>query len=219
MKDEYFVYLFLAGLALAVVGFVWLVVLAFLERIWWGVGSIVFPPVALVFSYRYPRRSWLPCITLALGIFLMAFPALYTRLAPVDLGPREKLVDGEYHVTLTGWDRSDYSILASRPGTVVLQMANPDVTDQSLRFLKGMTRLRELDLNDTAITDTGLDVLTSLSGLEILRLRNTRISDAGFQNRLALMESLRQLDLRGTAITSESIAAWRQSKPGRRAMK
>jgi Leucine-rich repeat (LRR) protein len=98
-------------------------------------------------------------------------------------------------------------------------MANPDVTDQSLRFLKGMTRLRELDLNDTAITDTGLDVLTSLSGLEILRLRNTRISDAGFQNRLALMESLRQLDLRGTAITSESIAAWRQSKPGRRAMK
>jgi hypothetical protein len=33
------------------------------------------------------------------------------------------------------------------------------------------------------------------------------------------MESLRQLDLRGTAITSESIASWRQSKPGRRAMK
>jgi len=43
---------------------------------------------------------------------------------------RERLVDGQAHLTLTGWDRDDYSVLQARPQTVVLQMANADVTDE-----------------------------------------------------------------------------------------
>jgi hypothetical protein len=62
------------------------------------------------------------------------------------LGPLDKIVAGERHLTLTGWNQNDYAVIATRPDTIVLQMANADVTDQTLQFIKGMKNLRELDL-------------------------------------------------------------------------
>ena len=67
----------------------------------------------------------------------------------------EKIVDGQRHLTLTGWDRKDYSILKLKPDVVVLQMANPDVTDESLESLQEMKALQELDLSGTQVTDAG----------------------------------------------------------------
>ena len=153
---------------------------------------------------------------MAVGFAVVAAPIAFNQLARVDLGPREKLVDRELHITLTGWDRRDYSALAARPETVVLQMANPDVTDQTLVYLKGMTRLRELDLEGSQVGDEGLRELDALPGLETLRLKGTRITDAGFGRWLAPRESLRQLDLRDTRVGKESGRAWRASRPGRR---
>ena len=101
---------------------------------------------------------------------------------PIDLGPREKIVDGQRHITLTGWDRKDYGFLGSKRDVVVLQMANPDVTDQTLEHLKGMNRLKELDLNNTQVTDAGLKVLSDLPALATLRLKNTKVTDQGFQD-------------------------------------
>jgi hypothetical protein len=122
-------------------------------------------------------------------------------------------------VTLTGWDHTDYSVLRARPEAVVLQMANPDVTDQTLDYLNGMTRLRELDLNDTHITDRGLEKLTKVGALETLRLKNTAITDEGFRTWLAPSESLRELDLRGTKVTSTTAREWRSAKPDRRVLR
>ena len=48
---------------------------------------------------------------------------------------------------------------------VVLQMANPDVTDQTLEHLRGSTALKDLDLNNTQVTDAGLKVLKDLPAL------------------------------------------------------
>ena len=137
----------------------------------------------------------------------MAGPPLYVRLIPIDLGPRERLVGGEVHLTLTGWDRGDYSVLTRKPDAVILQMANPDVTDATLSYVKGMSRLRELDLNGTKITDLGLSALQGLPALETLRLRDTGVTDAGFRDVLATSETLKQLDLRGTKVS-------RQDGPG-----
>ena len=69
-------------------------------------------------------------------------------------------------------------------------MANPDVTDQTLEMIKGMDKLKELDLNDTQVTDAGLRMLKDLPALNTLRLKNTRITDKGFQEELAGKESL-----------------------------
>ena len=98
-----------------------------------GLGVIVLGCVGLVIrAFRHWRKGLLPLGMIALGLAITAFPSAYTLLAPIDLGPRDELVDGERHLTLTGWDRKDYGFLASKPDTVVLQMANPDVTDQTL---------------------------------------------------------------------------------------
>ena len=137
---------------------------------------------------------------------------------PFDLGPREKLVNGEQHLTLTGWDRKGYSILKHKPDAIVIQMANPDVTDQTLELLKEMKSLQELDLNGTQVTDVGLVVLKDLPALARLRLARTKITDQGFHKTLSAKDSLMMLDLSGTAVSRETGKSWRNARPGRRVM-
>ena len=109
-------------------------------------------------------------------------------------------------------------MLGSKRDVVVLQMANPDVTDQTLEPLKGMSALKELDLNNTQVTDAGLKILKDLPALSVLRLKNTKITDLGFQDTLAGKDSLMQLDLRGTQVGRETVQTWRKAKEGRRVM-
>ena len=150
---------------------------------------------------------------------ITGFPPLYRLMVPIDLGPRETVVDGQRHITLTGWDRKDYALLGSKHDVAVLQMANPDVTDQTLEHLKGMNRLEELDLNNTQVTDSGLKILRDLPALASLRLKNTKVTDQGFQESLAGKATLMQLDLRGTQVSRDAVQAWRKAKEGRRAMR
>jgi hypothetical protein len=212
-------YLFYAGTALTVLGLLWLLIAAFRHRIWWGLASLFVLPLFL-FAVLHRRKALWPVVVLLLGVATTgAAVSLAAYAVSVDLGPREKQVDGEVHLTLTGWDGTDYSVLRARPQTVVLQLANPDVTDQTLEYLRPMTRLRELDLSGTQVTDAGLAVLRGLPNLQDLRLRNTKVTDAGFQEYLAPLESLQRLDLRGTGVSAETAKAWREAKNGRRVMR
>ena len=127
-------------------------------------------------------------------------------------------MDGQRHLTLTGWDRKDYSILKLKPDVVVLQMANPDVTDKSLESLQEMQTLQELDLSGTQVTDAGLKILKDLPALSKLRLARTKITDQGFHSTLFAKDSLMQLDLSGTQVGRETVQAWRNAKSGRKAM-
>jgi hypothetical protein len=166
------------------------------------------------------RRLGLPLLVGSVGLAAIVGPAIYTRaILEVDLGPRERWVDGELHLTLTGWDGDSYAFLERRPETVVLQMANGDVTDATLEYLRGKKLLRELDLNDAQITDDGLERLADLQSIEVLRLRGTNITDAGFRQYLMPRERLRQVDLRQTAVEPESIDQWRALATGRRALR
>lgn len=209
-------YIVLAGFALAAVGALWLLVIAFRTRILWGL-ALLFVLPALVFVPRHWRRTRAPVLLLAVAGLIIATPYAinYYHHHFVDLGPREKLVAGELHITLTGWDGTDYSILRSRPRVVVLQMANPDVTDATLEFVRGMQLLRELDLNDTQVTDAGLKILREVPALEELRLRGAKVSDEGFRQWLNDRETLRKLDLRGTAVTAKTLRTWKSAAAGR----
>jgi hypothetical protein len=130
-------------------------------------------------------------------------------------GGREKQVQDELHITLTGVSAADYALLRNKPNVVVLQMANPAVNDETLLYLRGMDRLRELDLNDTKVTDEGLAVLAELPRLEELRLARTAITDAGFHKHLLGMESLNKLDLTGTKVKGKTKREWKKAKEGR----
>lgn len=253
MLEQHVFYLWLAGLALVLVGYVWLMIRAFKVRFLWGLSFLLLPvllagalivlpgtrsisaglrgPLApalagavlllpLLFLILHRRRVILPLLVFMLGIgtFFVPYGVAYYYRHYVPLGPRDKMVDGERHLTLTGWDMDDYSLLWSRQDTVVLQMANEDVTDATLTYLWPMEDLRELDLNDTAVTDDGLKLLAGLPKLEILRLRDTAITDEGFRTHLLPLERLKFLDLRRTKVSSASKDEWRKRKPDERKM-
>ena len=50
MKEDYLFYVTLIGLALLVVGWLWMVVVAWRQRAGWGVAVLLFPPAGLLFA-------------------------------------------------------------------------------------------------------------------------------------------------------------------------
>jgi Leucine Rich repeat len=212
-------YLQIGGVIVAGLAWIWLIARAFGQRQAWGWISLILPPVGLVFAVRHRRRGAAPLLLFSLAILVAAVPAIYILCVRLDLGPREKIVDGERHVTLTGWDRKDYLLLSLIKDATVLQMANPDVTDEVVDKLKDMKQLRELDLNHTQVTDAGLKSLQNLPVLARLRLAWTKITDKGFHEVLSIKDSLKELDLQHTQVSPETIKAWRDAVPGRRALR
>jgi Leucine Rich repeat len=221
--EEYLVYVLATGAVLLMVAWVWLLIAAFRQHALWGFGCFLIPPLALMFLFVHWPRARGPVGLALFGGLVLAAPFAINRIGQhfIDFGPRDKMVDGEQHVTLTGWDRppAEYAGLRARPTVVVLQMANPDVTDDTLDYLDGMTKLRELDLNDTKITDAGLAKLARFPALETLRLKDTAITDAGFREHLMSLDKLRELDLRGTKVTGATVREWKAARPERRALK
>ena len=71
------------------------------------------------------------------------------------------------------------------------------VSDNGLRHLRRLPRLKHLDLRGTAITDRGLDVLRELPALETISLAQTRVTDDGVAN-LAHCQELQRVDLSWT---------------------
>lgn len=174
---------------------------------------------ACICWFRSKQRLPIPFAIFVLGIALVVGPGIVTRNLAVDLGPRDTMVQGERHVTLTGWDEESYAFLKDESDIVVLQMANSDVTDETLRLLRGHRDLRELDINESQVTDAGLAVLAALPNLASLKLRGTKITDEGFQQHLLPLTNLNQVDLRDTAVTPESVDQWQSAKEGRRALR
>ncbi len=212
-------YMHIGGLVLAVLAWVWLLIRAFRERRSWGIGSLVFPPVGFVFAGRYPRKGRVPLGLFLVCLLVAALPAIYTHLVPPDTSVREREVGGEKHITLTGSDPKTAPDLKEKQDVAVLQMANPDVNDESLEALKGMKLLKELDLNGSQVTDAGLEILRDLPALAKLRLARTKITDKGFRSALFAKDSLMELDVRGTQISRETTQAWHDAKPGRHVMR
>lgn len=214
MQEQHVIYVVILGLVLVVIGFFWLLRRAFQQRVWWGLGVLFFPPTAIFFIGRHFRKALAPLLVFLLGAGLAGgtWGANYYYAHHASLGPREKMVDGERHIALTDWDGDDYEILTAKPDTVVLQMANPNVTDQTLDYLQAMTGLRELDLNYTQVTDEGLRTLSQLPRLRILRLRKTRVTDQGFRDYFGDKDSLLEVDLRETTVASKTLRDWKNKK-------
>src|SRR5262245_46707412 len=99
-------YVLLAGAVLAVIGWLYLLVRAFRTRFLWGLAVLLFPPSGLIFPFVHWPQAKRPVGLLVLAGAIIAVPYgvnwYHNRF--VSLGPREKIVDGELHITLTGWD-------------------------------------------------------------------------------------------------------------------
>ncbi|WP_339907125.1 hypothetical protein [Symmachiella dynata] len=84
-------------------------------------------------------------------------------------------------------------------------LSDTQVSDAGLKYLHGLTNLRELDLRNTQVTDAGLEQLRGLTKLVELSLAMTQVSDEGFQ-KLRGLTKLRYLDLRNTQVGDEGLA-------------
>ncbi len=67
--SELVVALVLGGVALSIGGAVWLVVVAFKESVWWGLGCFLGIP-ALIFLVRHWPQAKIPCLASVLGAVL-----------------------------------------------------------------------------------------------------------------------------------------------------
>ncbi len=161
-----------------------------------------------------------PTFLLLVGLLIAGtsflIPALHERWYGHD--PRRKIVDGDVHLTLTDSNLKGYDILDKEPETVVLQMANADVDDDTLKRLAGMRKLRELDLNFTQVTDAGLEHLKANNAtLQQLRLAKTKISDDGFKGFLDAMPLLKSVDVTGTEVKTSTLRKWKNADKENRA--
>ena len=218
MLEQYALYVFALGALVGVIGFVWLVVRAFRQGVGWGLAVLLIPPVGVLFACFHFRKAVGPVCLFLLGGLLIGAPyaVSYYERNFVPLQPYEQLVDGELRITLTGLTNFEYATLKQKPQTVVLQMANPDVDDETLEHLKGMDYLRELDLNGTCITDKGLAIVTALPNLQTLRVARTKITDDGFRTHIFASESLVRLDLTSTEVKGKTKREWKKKKSGER---
>jgi tetratricopeptide (TPR) repeat protein len=100
----------------------------------------------------------------------------------------------------------------SVPSLFALNLSQTQVTDDDLRFLRGLTGLRILRLNHTGITDKGLVHLTAIPNLEFLELKGTAITDEGM-DAISRIEKLAWLEISETGITDQGLRRWKK-QPG-----
>ena len=60
-----------------------------------------------------------------------------------------------------------------------MSLANTQITDAGLQYLKGMTQLEWLNLDSTQVSDAGLEQIKRLPKLERLVLTHTDVTDEG----------------------------------------
>lgn len=214
MSEVVGVVLLLVGLIFVLWALGWLTVLSWRARgLLFALLVIFFTPVAqIAYGLIHFRTARKPMVLLLSGMCVGAVPFAYSHGFELifGLGERERIIDGERHLVLTGWDRPDYSILQIRTDTVVLELANANVTDATLELLLPFKRLKELTLNDSAVTDAGLNTLRQLPALQRLRLARTKITAEGLKDFLAAApKELIEIDVSGNSIPTSILRKWK----------
>ena len=88
-----------------------------------------------------------------------------------------------------------------------VDMSKMTITDDLLRQVQKMGRVRELDLSNSNVTDEQLGLISQLGLSTLLTkfdLSNTNVTDAGFQ-KLQNLALLMELNLTGTKVTPAAV--------------
>ena len=134
------------------------------------------------------------------------------RTQPVSLLGAEFLVPPEYadEIVEVYWrdpqlDEQRLRVLRGLSSIEKLELSGSKVTSQGLQHLAGLSRLYMLHLDGTEVGDEGVTQLARMRGLAVLSLDQTRVSDAGLK-KLGTMRNLERLYLNGTQVTDAGLA-------------
>lgn len=202
------------GAILLLIGILWLIRNAWRTRKWLGILTFLTAPIGpLLFGLFRFTQNKKALILVLVGTVVGAVPFAADRGYEFvfGLGERERVIDGERYLTLTGWDRNDYAALLARYNDVaVLEMGNPDVTDETLKSLVDLPMLKELTLSDSSVTDEGLVTLAKLPALAKLRLQRTKITKDGVAAFLTdPPPKLVEIDVSGNSIPASALRKWK----------
>jgi hypothetical protein len=200
---------FIPALILGVFAYLWLIVKAFGVNAWWGIVVLLFAPAALVFLALNWKAGRAPVALFLVACVIFAGGFVAGQFA-VAHDPRVTIVNGEKHLTLTHAKGDALSVIKKHRDVVVLQMAEAELSEETVEHLRGLPELRELDLNDSNVTDFHLAALSGMNKLEILRLNRTAVTDAGVMEHVLPLPSLKELNLRGTKVSTKLLRDWKK---------
>jgi Leucine-rich repeat (LRR) protein len=90
--------------------------------------------------------------------------------------------------------------LSECPRLTTLYVGGVKMSDAAIIGLKGLTKLKTLDLLDAPISDKAIDTIVQFADLENLNLSGTKVTDAGVKKLLA-MKNLKRLELNNSKVT------------------
>lgn len=134
----------------------------------------------------------------SLALFLLADPALALSSPELDLS-------GEFLVD------TDAVKLSQLKNLQLLDLSFTLISGQTLAAITGMTSLRQLNLEGTAVTNSSLRQLEALP-LETLNLAGTKVSDGGLVT-LSKIKTLKHLNLRAPGISKNLVATLQKELP------
>lgn len=102
-------------------------------------------------------------------------------------------------------EKADFAVIGQLGELESLDLSETSVSDEDLRSLAGLAKLRELRLWDTRIDGSGLAYLAGLEHLERLELADTKVTDATLRH-LSKVKSLRHLVLIRAPIGDSGLA-------------
>lgn len=63
--------MYVLGIVLIAIGAIWIIVNAFGQSVWWGIGSLLIPFVALIFALLNFAENKLPLLLYVVGVVLL----------------------------------------------------------------------------------------------------------------------------------------------------
>lgn len=106
----------------------------------------------------------------------------------------------------------DLALVKGLPKVTQLDLHNTAVTDAGLASVADLTTVTHLHLNGTGVTDAGLTHLKKLAALEYLNLYNTGVTDDGVKQ-LGDLKKLKKLYLWQTKVTDAGAKALKSALP------
>ena len=141
-------------------------------------------------------------------------PGIATDDAGLDLLATLKLE--QLGITGRGVTDAGLARLAASHQFDALVLTSTGVTSAGLSALSGQSGLASLALDHTEVDDAGVATLSALPLLQTLFLAETKLTDAGLLALVNAAPQLRHLDVGGTRVTPEGLAAARKLRPGLR---
>jgi hypothetical protein len=149
------------------------------------------------------------------GLLRVGLPVAEAKVTDDDLAGLAGLTDYLGEIGLHGQKVTDAGLAHLKGLTKMRQMdlsATP-ITDAGLAHFTGMKDLESLTLYETAVGDDGLEHLSGLTNLQTLHLMKTNVSDKGLQH-LHGLPNLKWLNVQGTRVTDAGVRELQQARPG-----